>query len=553
MDERTQRVYDAHAATISARMRQIEPDDVYAFVQSFFHQGQSTIDIGCGSGRDVVWLQAHGYPAIGYDASPGMLREARAAYSAIDVREDSLPDLASVPDGACVNALCSAVLMHLPREDLIAAALTLARILRPGGRLILTYRPSQTDSEHEADGRLFTSIPRGKLILLLESAGFQVLLVTQQPDATRPAVTWTAIAAEKSPLLVSRGLDRIQSILAQDRKVATYKLALVRALCAVSRTEAHVVRWANGVVYVPLWSLAMHWLVYYWPFATPAFIAQIRGEHPDSTKPIAFRETLRDLAARFGHDGLYAVLRDIEEHPMQYRATLKKIADTIRAGPVTYAGTSGPKVFGFSSRPGADEHDSLYGTFGYVVVPEPVWLDISRFDHWIEDSIIVRWARLTAEMNPSGTIGVYLPLLLATPGDERDTGEVRGLVSAASAPQDCVWTGQPLDSRFDVDHVIPYSVWGNNDLWNLLPCLPQVNRAKSDALPTRRLLVRQSDSIVHYWRLYESQWGMRFTQQIGQALGSIVGQRGWERQGLAGLEEVVERLATTRGLARWEP
>src|SRR5205085_5331164 len=120
MDEETRQVYDAHAATISARMRQIEPGDFYALMQSFFHPGQSTIDIGCGSGRDVVWLQAHGYPAIGYDASPGMLREARAAYPAIDVREDSLPDLASVPDGACLNALCSAVLMHLPREDLIA-------------------------------------------------------------------------------------------------------------------------------------------------------------------------------------------------------------------------------------------------------------------------------------------------------------------------------------------------------------------------------------------------------------------------------------------------
>jgi SAM-dependent methyltransferase len=262
-----------------------------------------------------------------------MLCEARAAYPGIDVREDSLPDLASAPDEAYANALCSAVLMHLPRDDLIAAVLSLARVLRPGGRLVLTYRPSQTGGDREADGRLFTPIPRGKLVLLLESAGFQVLLATQQPDTARPAVTWTAIVAEKSPLLVARGLDRVQSILAQDRKVATYKLALVRALCAVSRTEAHAVHWGNGVVYVPLWPLAVRWL----------------GERPDSAKPIAFRGVLRDLAARFGHDGLYAVLRDIEEHPTRYRAALKKISDTIRAGPVTYAGTGGPKVFGFSS------------------------------------------------------------------------------------------------------------------------------------------------------------------------------------------------------------
>ncbi len=553
MDDQTRHAYDAQASAISANMRRTEVREVYTLVESFFHPGQPTIDVGCGSGRDVAWLQMRGYPATGYDGSPGMLREAHLAYPDIDVREDSLPDLAVVADGTYANALCSAVLMHLPREEVIAAALTLARILRPGGRLVLTYRPSQTDGDREGDGRLFTPLPRGKLILLLESAGFQILLATQQPDTARPGVTWTAIVAEKSMLLVARGLDRIQGILAQDRKVATYKLALVRALCAVSRTQAHVVRWGDGVVYVPLWPLAVRWLVYYWPFVNPAFVAQIRGEHPYSAKPIAFRGALRDLAAHFGHDGLYAVLRDIDEQPMRYRGVLKKIADTIRAGPVTHAGTGGPMVFGFSARPGSDDHDPLHGTFGYVVAPEPIWLDINRFDHWIEDSVILRWARLTADMNPAGTVGAYLPLLLATPGDERDTSEVRGFVGVTGAPLECVWTGQPLDSHFDVDHAIPYSVWGNNDLWNLLPCLPRVNRAKSDALPTRQLLMRRREAIVQYWRLYESQWGMRFTRQMRESLGSAVGQRGWERQGLAGLEEAVERLAVTRGLVRWEP
>ncbi len=553
MDDQTRQVYDTQAATFSAHMRRIEPRTLYTLVRAFFHPGQPTIDVGCGSGRDVAWLQANGYPARGYDGSAGMLRAARLAYPGIEAREDDLPDLTTVPDAAFVNALCSAVLMHLPREDVIAAALTLARVLRPGGRLILTYRPGQTDGDREDDGRLFTPLPQGRLLLLLEAAGFQVLVATRQPDTDRPAVLWTTIVAEKSPLPVARGLDRIQGILAQDRKVATYKLALVRALCAVSRTEAHSVRWGDGVVSVPLWALAVRWLTYYWPFITPTFIAQRRGECPDAPRPLAFRGAIRDLAARFGHNGLYAVLRDLEEQPMRYHGVLKKIADTIRAGPVIHAGTGGPAVFGFSARPGAGDPDPLQGTFGYVVVPEPVWLDISRFDHWIEDSVIMRWAQLTAEMNPAGSIGAYLPLLLATPGDPRETTEVRRLIGAEGAPWECVWTGRALDSRFEVDHAIPYSVWGNNNLWNLLPCLARVNRAKSDALPTRQLLVRRRDAIVRYWGLYESQWGMRFTRQMHGSLGSMVGQRGWERQGLTGLEEAVERLATTRGLARWEP
>ena len=108
---------------------------------------------------------------------------------------------------------------------------------------------------------------------------------------------------------------------------------------------------------------------------------------------------------------------------------------------------------------------------------------------------------------------------------------MRRLIGVEGAPWECVWTGRTLDGRFEVDHASPYSVWGNNDRWNLLPCLARVNRAKSDALPTRQLLVRRRGAIVRYWGFYESQWEMRLTRQMHESLGSIVGQRGWERQG----------------------
>jgi hypothetical protein len=110
-----------------------------------------------------------------------------------------------------------------------------------------------------------------------------------------------------------------------------------------------------------------------------------------------------------------------------------------------------------------------------------------------------------------------------------------------------------LGGAFDVDHAIPFAVWGNNDLWNLFPCSPALNNAKSDALPTRSLLRRRQDCIVDYWRLYAQAWGRRFDAQLRGALGGAAGEAGWERIALRGLEETVERLAMARGLARWEP
>jgi len=40
-----------------------------AIVARFFIRSGVTADIGCGSGREVAWLNANGFPAVGFDAS----------------------------------------------------------------------------------------------------------------------------------------------------------------------------------------------------------------------------------------------------------------------------------------------------------------------------------------------------------------------------------------------------------------------------------------------------------------------------------------------------
>src|SRR5690242_8363380 len=100
MDASTIQAYDAHAPEYATSMRRLDPEKIYPGLPGLFHAGRSTADIGCGSGRDLAWLQKLGYQVVGYDASEGMLGEARTAYPGIDVRPDTLPDLASIPDGA---------------------------------------------------------------------------------------------------------------------------------------------------------------------------------------------------------------------------------------------------------------------------------------------------------------------------------------------------------------------------------------------------------------------------------------------------------------------
>jgi len=142
---------------------------------------------------------------------------------------------------------------------------------------------------------------------------------------------------------------------------------------------------------------------------------------------------------------------------------------------------------------------------------------------------------------------------LFSPYQARDTNEVRALVRPRVAQLECVWTGRRLRPEYAVDHVIPFSVWGNNDWWNLLPSDARVNGQKSDALPDRRLLKERREAIGGYWRIYFEQVPVRFGQQVERSLGLTVGHTGWERAMFAGFEETVERVAAIHGLERWRP
>lgn len=157
MDRDTLEAYDAGAGGFAENWQaQPPPDDLYDIVRRFFGRGV-TADVGCGSGRDVAWLNANGYPAVGYDASLGMLGEARRRYPGYDFFLSALPELNGVAYDAFDNVLCETVLMHLPRNAIAPAVQRLIEILKPGGTLYLSWRVFDVD-ERDGKGRLYSAL-----------------------------------------------------------------------------------------------------------------------------------------------------------------------------------------------------------------------------------------------------------------------------------------------------------------------------------------------------------------------------------------------------------
>ena len=101
---------------------------------------EAFLDAGCGDGRYVAALAGELPPRrAGVDLSERILETARARVDA-DFRQATLEAL-PFADGEFDLVLCSQVIEHVP--DAGAAAAELARVLRPGGTLVVS-----TDNEH---------------------------------------------------------------------------------------------------------------------------------------------------------------------------------------------------------------------------------------------------------------------------------------------------------------------------------------------------------------------------------------------------------------------
>lgn len=306
MDRSTVDHYNRNADAHAARYEQTEVGALRAVMRRCLTPGSRVLDIGCGSGRDAAFLLEQGHDVTAADAAPEMIAAACTFHPELADRtiEAGFP---LPPDHPLLkerfDAVCAvAMIMHVPAELLFEFALQLKQMLRPGGTLIVSAsenRPGLSD-ERDPHGRLFAERPAGEVQLLFERLGFRQVILETNADAMGRNIGWYTLALRRADDTGPGPVDQIETVINRDRKDATYKLALLRALCDIAQTEQKQAVWdPDGSVRVPLGLVAEKWLVYYWPIVEADLesegvrIPQKRGL--EINKPIAFRGELRSL------------------------------------------------------------------------------------------------------------------------------------------------------------------------------------------------------------------------------------------------------------------
>ncbi|SEO82491.1 class I SAM-dependent DNA methyltransferase [Amycolatopsis saalfeldensis] len=96
-------------------------------------------DLGCGPGRIAGYLASLGLDVFGVDLSPAMVEVARRAYPGLKFEVGSLLAL-ELADESLAGALAWYSIIHTPPARLPEVFGELARVLVPGGRLLLAFQ-----------------------------------------------------------------------------------------------------------------------------------------------------------------------------------------------------------------------------------------------------------------------------------------------------------------------------------------------------------------------------------------------------------------------------
>jgi SAM-dependent methyltransferase len=127
-----------YAEEIGDELKDKPVDRAWLNLMAELTTGGLLADVGCGPGHVTAYLAGQGARVVGIDISRGMIEVAASTYQGIDFEFGSLLALPA-GDGQWAGAVCPYSIIHLEPEQRPIAFAELARVIAPGGWLLLSF------------------------------------------------------------------------------------------------------------------------------------------------------------------------------------------------------------------------------------------------------------------------------------------------------------------------------------------------------------------------------------------------------------------------------
>lgn len=153
------------------------------------------LDVGCGSGRDLLWMKKHGFEVIGFERSPGLAELAREITGCEIIEGDyETYDFSSI---LVDSVMLVGVMVHVPRERFSNVFKNITSAIPDNGLVLTTLKEGSGDITYP-DGRIFYLWEDPKAREMFDTLGFKVCDFSSSVSKTGTGDVWMSYILEKS-------------------------------------------------------------------------------------------------------------------------------------------------------------------------------------------------------------------------------------------------------------------------------------------------------------------------------------------------------------------
>ena len=188
------RFYHNHAQDYFNQTIEVDPSSFLLPLAKRLTPESKVLDVGCGSGRDILWLTERGFHCTGLERSPDLAVLARQ-YTGLPVIEADFESF----DFRRMNmdaVLLIGALVHLPHDLFSPVLSNILKALKPGGHALITMKQGQGRQETD-DGRMFFLWKKGYLLSIFKDSGLICLDFSVQTSQVRKSDTWMSFVLQK--------------------------------------------------------------------------------------------------------------------------------------------------------------------------------------------------------------------------------------------------------------------------------------------------------------------------------------------------------------------